>query len=232
MATETRLKPLAVDLFCGLGGWAEGFLAEGYEVIGFDIEQVEKEPFCLAVLRTAVSARDEGDGYSYLPWVDLICAGVPCQDVPSRERGLGSLGKRTGLFYEFARILQELRPAWFLFENVPGLLSSNKGRDFAEVQRVLMVECGYGICWRVLDSQFFGVAQRRSRLFIVGCFGKPCPAEVLFERESGAGDSQEGRGSWSRTTAEIAESPVIAIKVSTNRKQRMGISRRRKLPHH
>jgi hypothetical protein len=70
-------------------------------------------------------------------------------------------GERTGLFYEFARILRELRPTWFVFENVPGLLSSNEGRDFAEVLRVLMVECGYGVSWRVLDSQFFGVAQRR-----------------------------------------------------------------------
>lgn len=134
-----------------------------------------------------------GDGYSYLPWVDLISAGVPCQDASVAGKRAGLAGARTGLFYEFARILRELRPTWFLFENVPGLLSSNHGRDFAEVLRVLMVECGYGVSWRVLDSQFFGVAQRRRRLFIVGRFGKPCPPEVLFEPEGGEGDIATGR---------------------------------------
>jgi DNA (cytosine-5)-methyltransferase 1 len=122
--------------------------------------------------------------YTELPWVDLICAGVPCQDVSIAGKRAGLKGKRTGLFFQFARILKELRPTWFVFENVPGLFSSNEGRDFATVLRVLMVECGYGVCWRVLDSQYFGVAQRRRRLFIVGHFGKPCPAEVLFEPES------------------------------------------------
>jgi DNA (cytosine-5)-methyltransferase 1 len=140
----------------------------------------------------AIPSRDEGDGYSYLPWVDLICAGVPCQDVSIAGKRAGLAGERTVLVYEFARILKELRPTWFLFENVPGLLSSNEGRDFAEVQRLFMVECGYGICWRVLDSQFFGVAQRRRRLFVVGRFGKPCPAEVLFERGSGERNPETG----------------------------------------
>ena len=130
--------------------------------------------------------------YSYLPWVDLICAGVPCQDWSVAGQRKGLRGQRSSLVYQFARILHELRPTWFLFENVPGLLSSNDGRDFAEVLRLFMVKCGYGIQWRVLDSQFFGVAQRRRRLFIVGRFGKPCPAEILFEPEGGPGDSQAG----------------------------------------
>jgi len=124
--------------------------------------------------------------------VDIITAGVPCQDVSVAGKRAGLAGERTGLFYEFARILQEVRPPWFVFENVPGLLSSNHGRDFAEVLRVLMVECGYGVCWRLLDSQFFGVAQRRRRLFIVGCLGRPCPAEVLFEPQSRKRHSAKG----------------------------------------
>src|SRR5208337_3888153 len=107
-----------------------------------------------------------------------------------KRRGLA--GERTGLFYQFARILRQLRPPWFVFENVPGLFSSNRGRDFGEVLRVLMVECRYGVSWRVLDSQFFGVAQRRRRLFIVGSFGKPCPTEILFEPKSCARDPSPG----------------------------------------
>lgn len=140
-----------------------------------------------------VSECDAGDGYSYLPWVDCITAGVPCQDVSVAGKRAGLKGERTGLFYEFARILRELRPDWFVFENVPGLLSSNDGRDFAEVLRVLMVECGYGVSWRVLDSRYFNVAQRRERVFIVGRFGKPCPAAVLFEPESRQGNPAPGR---------------------------------------
>ena len=155
----------------------------------------------LSSAEDTVSAHDEGDGYTYLPWVDLICAGVPCQDVSVAGKRAGLKGERTGLFFQFARILRELRPTWFVFENVPGLLSSNGGRDFAEVLRVLMVECGYGVSWRVLDSQFFRVAQQRRRLFIVGRFGKPCPAEILFERETGSIVSPAGRAAGVRDAA-------------------------------
>lgn len=150
-----------------------------------------------------LSPGDAGDGYTYLPWVDLICAGVPCQDVSVAGKRAGLAGQRTGLFYDFARLLRELRPTWFLFENVPGLLSSNRGRDFAEVLRVLMVECGYGVQWRVLDSQFFGVAQRRRRLFVVGYFGKPCPPEVLFEPTGGAGNFAESVEAWQDIAAPL-----------------------------
>jgi DNA (cytosine-5)-methyltransferase 1 len=183
------------SLFAGIGGQDVGFERAGWKTLW----QVENNPFCLAVLATRFpdaerSVTDVQEaGSKNLAAVDCITAGVPCQDVSVAGKRAGLQGERTGLFFEFARILQELRPTWFVFENVPGLLSSNRGRDFAEVLRVLMVECGYGVCWRVLDSQFFGVAQLRRRVFIVGHFGKPCPAEVLFESESGAGDSPKGR---------------------------------------
>jgi DNA (cytosine-5)-methyltransferase 1 len=170
------------SLFTGIGGFDLAALRIGCEVVW----QSEIEPFCHKVLETRFpDAKRFGDirelGKHNLDPVDLICAGFPCQDVSVAGKRAGLAGARTGLFFEAARILQEIRPTWFLFENVPGLLSSNKGRDFGEVLRVLMVECGYGICWRVCDSQFFGVAQRRRRVFVVGCLGKPCPPEVLFE---------------------------------------------------
>ena len=182
------------SLFAGIGGFDLGFERAGWTTIW----QVEIELFCRAVLETGFEhAQRFADikecGAQNLTPVDCITAGVPCQDVSVAGKRAGLKGEHTGLFYQFARVLQELRPAWFVFENVPGLFSSNSGRDFAEVLRVLMVECGYGVCWRVLDSQFFGVAQRRRRVFIVGCFGKPCPAEVLFEPEGGAGHPAKGR---------------------------------------
>jgi DNA (cytosine-5)-methyltransferase 1 len=79
----------------------------------------------------------------------------------------GLAGERSGLFFEFARIIDAFRPRWVLVENVPGLLSSNGGRDFGVVLGTL-ADLGYGVGWRVLDSRFFGVPQRRRRVFIVG----------------------------------------------------------------
>jgi len=178
------------SLFSGIGGFDLGFERAGIKTAW----QVEIEPFCREVLASRFpGAKRFSDirecGRSNLEPVDIICAGVPCQDVSVAGKRAGLAGERTGLFYEFARILRELRPAWFVFENVPGLFSSNRGRDFAEILRVLMVECGYGVSWRVLNSQYFGVAQHRRRVFITGRFGKPCPAEILFEPESGERDS-------------------------------------------
>jgi DNA (cytosine-5)-methyltransferase 1 len=99
--------------------------------------------------------------------VDLLCGGFPCQDLSVAGRRAGLDGARSGLFFEFARIIDALRPGWVLVENVPGLLSSNGGRDFGVVLGTL-ADLGYGVAWRVLDSRFFGVPQRRRRVFIVG----------------------------------------------------------------
>lgn len=116
------------------------------------------------------------------PTVDLICGGFPCQDLSVAGKRAGLAGERSGLWFEFARIIDELEPGWVVIENVPGLLSSGRGGDFAAIIR-WMAERGYGVAWRVLDSQYFGVAQRRRRVFIVGSFGSGRAAEVLFERE-------------------------------------------------
>jgi len=208
MADENRDLTLG-SLFSGIGGFDLGF-----ERVGFKTKwQVEIDKDCRRVLRrhwskTAIYGDiEELRGYE-LDRVDVICAGVPCQDVSVAGQRAGLAGRRTGLFYEFARILRELRPAWFVFENVPGLFSSNGGRDFAEVLRVLMVECGYGVSWRVLDSRYFGVAQRRRRVFVVGRFGRPCPPEVLFESDGGKGNSAAGQEAWPDVARTLANSSV------------------------
>jgi DNA (cytosine-5)-methyltransferase 1 len=102
-----------------------------------------------------------------VPSVDLLCGGFPCQDlsVAGQRRGLN--GDRSGLFFEFARIIELVRPRWVLLENVPGLLSSNGGRDFGTVLGTL-ADIGYSMGWRILDSRYFGVPQRRRRVFILG----------------------------------------------------------------
>ena len=99
--------------------------------------------------------------------VDLLCGGFPCQDVSVAGKRAGLEGNRSGLFWEFVRVARSVRPTTILLENVPGLLSSNTGRDFRTVVGAL-VELGYGVAWRVLNSRFFGVPQRRRRVFVLG----------------------------------------------------------------
>jgi len=138
--------------------------------------------------------------------VDLICGGFPCQDLSVAGRRAGLAGERSGLFFEFARIVGELKPRFLLIENVPGLLSSNQGLDFAIVLDTLD-ELGYGVAWRILNSQFFGVPQRRRRVFIVGNLGGPCPPEILFESEGGGGNTTAGRETGEGLTSVLKSGP-------------------------
>src|SRR3990167_9900259 len=124
--------------------------------------------------------------------VDLITAGFPCQDVSVAGQRKGLAGERSGLFWEIIRVARGLRPGWLLLENVPGLFSSHRGRDFGIVLTALD-QLGYGVAWTVLDAQYTGLAQRRERVFLVGRFGAPCPGEILFEPEGLSGDSPPRR---------------------------------------
>jgi DNA (cytosine-5)-methyltransferase 1 len=115
------------------------------------------------------------------------------------------------LFWEAKRIIEELRPPWFVLENVVGLLSSNKGRDFATILDA-MDELRYGLAWRVFDSQYFRVPQRRRRVFIVGSFGKPCPPEILFGEEGMQKYSGEGQAARPSTSSRLAHGNSIEPK--------------------
>ena len=181
------------SLFSGIGGFDLGFERAGMACAW----QVEINGQCQKVLARHWPNVDRykdvrNVGRKNLSAVDLICGGSPCQDVSIAGRRAGLAGERSGLWFEFHRILTELNPEWCIIENVPGLLSSNGGRDFAVILRGL-VEIGYRVAWRVLDAQHFGVAQRRRRLFVVGHLGDGRAAEVLFEREGLSGDFEESR---------------------------------------
>ena len=120
--------------------------------------------------------------------IDLLVGGTPCQSfsVAGLRGGLGD--DRGNLALEYLRLADRLRPRWLVWENVPGVLSSNGGRDFGSILGG-MGELGYGVAYRMLDAQFFGVAQRRRRVFVVGYFGDWRPAAaVLFERHSLSGN--------------------------------------------
>ena len=149
----------------------------------------EIDPFARAVLSerhpeaplhgdfTTIKADD------YEP-IDLLVGGTPCQSfsVAGMRRGLDD--ERGNLSLEFIRLAERLAPDWVLWENVPGVLSSNGGRDFGAFLGAL-AHIGYGFAYRVLDAQYFGVAQRRRRVFVVGYRGDwRRAAAVLFESES------------------------------------------------
>ena len=113
-------------------------------------------------------------------FVDVVVGGSPCQSFSVAGRREGLEGE-SGLMWEFVRCVREVRPEWVVWENVPGVLSSTHGEDLRCLLAAL-AELGYGVAGRVLDAQFFGVAQRRRRFFVVGRLGDPRgAAEILFE---------------------------------------------------
>ena len=121
-----------------------------------------------------------------------------CQDLSVAGKRAGLAGNRSGLFHEAARIIRELReqhgkPDFAIWENVPGAFSSNGGRDFAAVVQTMVDLGARDVCWRVLDSRYFGVAQRRRRVFLVADFGGERAKQILFEPESLRGDTAKGR---------------------------------------
>lgn len=131
---------------------------------------------------------------------DVIHGGFPCQDVSVAGRREGLAGERSGLWWEFHRIIAEVSPEWVVIENVAGLLSSNGGRDLGAVVGALG-DLGYGWAYRVLDARYFGVAQRRRRVFIVGHSGSRRAAEVLLEPEGVRGDSEACRAAGESVAA-------------------------------
>jgi DNA (cytosine-5)-methyltransferase 1 len=142
----------------------------------------------------------------FIPERGIIAGGFPCQDLSIAGLRRGLDGSRSGLFHEIIRLTDELKPQFLILENVGGLLSSQRGKDMGIVITAL-VERGYGVCWRVLDSQNFGVPQRRRRIFIVASLGDHRrPAEILFERESGFWDIEAGRKKRKATSDSVERS--------------------------
>lgn len=192
------------ELFAGIGGFGLAAQRAGARVLWCS----EIEPFAARVYAERFpDVRQLGDVTKVedAEPVDCLTAGFPCQDLSVAGKRKGLIGARSGLFWEITRLAARLRPRWLLLENVPGLLSSHRGRDFETVLAALD-ELGYGVAWRVLDAQFFGVPQRRRRVFIVGHLGGPCPAEVLFEPEGVPGDTPARRQARAGVTQSLTRS--------------------------
>jgi DNA (cytosine-5)-methyltransferase 1 len=196
-----------VSLFAGVGGFDLGFEQAGHTCVG----QVEIDKHAQFVLKKhwpnvplhddVTTATQWAKEIGLIGKVDIVCGGFPCQDVSvaGKRAGAGS-GTRSGLFWDAIRFAQEVKAQTIILENVPGLLSSNSGRDFGIVLTEL-ANAGYRhIEWRVLDSQFFGVPQRRRRVFIVGSVTDRSTSPILIERESLRGNIETSKQPRKKTT--------------------------------
>jgi len=212
------MKPTFGSLFAGVGGFDMGMEDAGWECKF----QVEWDKHCQHILNkhwpdipkwgdvSTVSGTE-------IPPVDCIIFGSPCQDLSVAGKRAGLQGERSGLFYEAVRIIKEMRhatngtfPRWAIWENVAGALSSNNGRDFAAVISE-MAEAGAVLQeYALLDAQYFGVPQRRRRVFLVACFdpaiARNCPDPLLPVSKSLRGDSKKGKTARETVTRETATS--------------------------
>ena len=175
------------SFFSGVGGLDLGFERAGIETVSVS----EIDPYANSVLAerfpgapnlgsiTEINADD-------IPEADIWSGGFPCQDLSVAGKRAGFSGKRSSLAFTFLDLVERRRPRWLVLENVPGLFSSNQGRDFLRLLSE-MDDLGYSVAWRTLDARYFGVAQRRRRVFIVASLEPNRAEQVLFECEGGCG---------------------------------------------
>lgn len=191
------------------------------------------------------------DGSEIEP-VDIITFGSPCQDLSIAGKRAGLEGEKSNLFYEAIRVIKEMRcksngkyPRYLLWENVPGAFSSNKGEDFRcvleEITRIKnsavklsrpskwqsageILGDDFSLAWRVLDAKYFGVPQRRRRIFLVADLDGGSSREILFEQKSLSGDTSEGCEKGKRNTRAIKESFNKTICLNDQGGERMDIS--------
>ncbi len=186
------------SFFSGVGGLDLGFERAGIETVSVS----EIDPYANTVLAerfpdapnlgsiTEVDAND-------IPEADIWSGGFPCQDLSVAGKRAGFAGKRSSLAFTFLDLVEQRRTRWLVLENVPGLFSSNSGADFGRLLYE-MEQLGYGVSWRTLDARYFGVAQRRRRVFLVASLESDRSSEVLLECEGcerhPAPRTQKGQG--------------------------------------
>ena len=169
------------SFFSGVGGLDLGFERAGIHTVSVS----EIDPYANAVLAERFpDAPNLGSitevGANDIPEADIWSGGFPCQDLSVAGKRAGFAGKRSSLAFTFLDLVEQRRPRWLVLENVPGLFSSNKGADFGRLLYE-MEQLGYGVSWRTLDARYFGVAQRRRRVFLVASLESDRAAEVLLE---------------------------------------------------
>ena len=194
----------------------------GFECVG--VSEIDKFPS--EVLKHHYpSVPNLGDMNNYKEWKDdlapdLLVGGTPCQSFSVAGLRKGMDDPRGNLALTYVGIAEKYKPQWFIWENVPGVLSSSGGKDFSSFLSA-MADIGYGIAYRVLDAQFFGVPQRRRRVFVVGYLGDYRPAvSVLFEPSSVFGHTPKGRKKGKGTAASVETSPRADDKLAFRKSRR------------
>ena len=190
----------------------------GWKPVGFS--EIEKFP-SQVLAHHYPQVNNFGDMTKYKEWklddsIGLLVGGTPCQSfsVAGLRKGLDD--PRGNLALTYVGILDKFRPKWCVWENVPGVLSSGRGRDFGAFLGALG-ELGYGWAYRVLDAQNFGVAQRRKRVFVVGRLGNwESAAKVLFESESLSGDIKQSRKEKQEITRNFIPSVANCLQTTSN----------------
>lgn len=185
------------SLFDGLGGWQLAAIRAGIKPLWSS----EIDTFCRQITARHFPATIQlGDINSIgdAPHVDIITASSPCQDLSVAGKRSGINGQRSGLFFKAVELVRRIKPRFFVWENVPGVLNINGGKDFANVlsqitaSDIPIPECGFAnagvvdfsggqLAYRILDAQYFGVPQRRRRIFLVADFTARRAAQILFE---------------------------------------------------
>jgi len=215
------MTPLTVgSTFTGVGGADLGFEQAGSQ-ISWQCELDAWKRSVLAAHWPDVQIFDDITTMLDPPPVDILIGGFPCQDLSVAGQRKGFTGERSVLAFEFLRLAESIRPKWLVLENVPGLLSSSQGADFARLIDEV-VACGYGVAWRILDARFFGVPQRRRRVFIVArrtdaLVDSPEASRLAFRaiRESGDGDIAEGWQAWQDAARGVGQGAPIGRVVGT-----------------
>ena len=186
-----------IDWFAGIGGFHLGLSRAGLECVGAvelepDARRVYEARFAPSWFPNDVSEVTAND----IPKADIWTAGFPCQDLSVAGKRAGFAGSRSGLIWHLLDLADDARPSWIVLENVPGMLTVDGGLGFAELL-ARMDDLGYVGAWRTLDAQFFGVPQRRRRVFVVACLaGVGSPGKVLALTSGGGGHCPPGDKAW------------------------------------
>ncbi len=199
------------SLFSGVGGFE--LALRPHECVGMS----EINTHASAVLRYRFShTKNYGDitkiNWPDVPDFDLLVGGSPCQDMSVAGKRAGLAGERSGLFFQYVKALKAKQPRHFIWENVKGCLSSNGGRDFANIL-LAFSEAGYSFSWQLLNARNFGVPQNRERVFVIGTRGKSV-GEVFFE----PGDAKKDTGELSVSHSDSSHA-IKRISRETTRSQ-------------
>ncbi len=186
MSNSNKIYTIA-SFFAGIGGFDIAFERNGFKTTYL----CEINPFCQSILndhwpKVKMCGDINETDIKNIPRAQIWCGGFPCQDISvarGKSKRLGLSGSRSGLFYQYAELIERAKPKVVVIENVEGLFTSNGGRDFGVILQT-MTSMGYAVGWRLLNSRYFGVPQSRTRVYMCCWLNQPGKVlRVLFDKD-------------------------------------------------